>query len=200
VPDTRAYTHDGQRQVPHDRPDIRAQLTGSFTDVDQRFIKERRVVSISPEVHLCPRRQIAVSTRRCMPPIIALVTHHGITVRMPQDSPPSKTARRRTRSRPPYWISAVMSKRLQGGRVAKGGIGRDWTDDAHRLAPQNRSSQEEQKSACHFRGRPAGPSEYRCLMIPSLTLVANSEPTVGASPWAAWQGARRSLASTEAQD
>ena len=31
VPDTHAYTHDGQRNVPRDRPDIRAQLTGSFT-------------------------------------------------------------------------------------------------------------------------------------------------------------------------
>ena len=37
VPDTQAHTHDGQRQVPRDRPDIRAQLTGSFTYVDQRF-------------------------------------------------------------------------------------------------------------------------------------------------------------------
>jgi hypothetical protein len=44
VPDTHAYTHDGQRRVPPDRPDIRAQLTGSFTDVDQRFIKERQGV------------------------------------------------------------------------------------------------------------------------------------------------------------
>ena len=44
MPDTHAYTHDGQRQVPHHRPDIRAQLTGSFTDVDQRFIKERQGV------------------------------------------------------------------------------------------------------------------------------------------------------------
>lgn len=44
VPDTHAYTHDGQRQVPRDRPDIRAQLTGSFTDVDQRFIKGRQGV------------------------------------------------------------------------------------------------------------------------------------------------------------
>jgi hypothetical protein len=44
VPDTHAYTHDGQRQVPRDRPDIRAQLTGSFTDVDQRFTKERQGV------------------------------------------------------------------------------------------------------------------------------------------------------------
>jgi hypothetical protein len=37
VPDTHAYTHDGQRHVPRDRPDIRAQLTGSFTGVDQRL-------------------------------------------------------------------------------------------------------------------------------------------------------------------
>ena len=44
VPDTHAYTHDGQRRVPRDRPDIRAQLTGSFTDVNQRFIKERQGV------------------------------------------------------------------------------------------------------------------------------------------------------------
>jgi len=44
VPDTHAYTHDGQRQVPRDRPDIRAQLTGSFTNVDQRFTKERQGV------------------------------------------------------------------------------------------------------------------------------------------------------------
>ena len=43
VPDTHAYTHDGQRQVPRDRPDIRAQLTGSFTRVDQRFTRERQV-------------------------------------------------------------------------------------------------------------------------------------------------------------
>jgi hypothetical protein len=43
VPDTHAYTHDGQRRVPRDRPDIRAQLTGSFTYVDQRFMKEWRV-------------------------------------------------------------------------------------------------------------------------------------------------------------
>jgi len=41
VPDTHAHTHDGQRQVPRDRPDIRAQLTGSFTYVNQRFIQER---------------------------------------------------------------------------------------------------------------------------------------------------------------
>ena len=34
---TRMRTHDGQRHVPRDRPDIRAQLTGSFTDVDQRL-------------------------------------------------------------------------------------------------------------------------------------------------------------------
>ena len=40
VPDTHAYTHDGQRHVPRDRPDIRAQLTGSFTYVDQRFMKD----------------------------------------------------------------------------------------------------------------------------------------------------------------
>jgi hypothetical protein len=45
VPDTHAYTHDGQRQAPRDRPDIRAQLTGSFTYVDQRFMKECKVVS-----------------------------------------------------------------------------------------------------------------------------------------------------------
>jgi hypothetical protein len=44
VPDTLAYTHDGQRHVPRDRPDIRAQLTGSFTNVDQRFTKERQGV------------------------------------------------------------------------------------------------------------------------------------------------------------
>jgi hypothetical protein len=47
VPDTHAYTHDGQRRVPRDRPDIRAQLTGSFTNVDQRFMKERNVVSVT---------------------------------------------------------------------------------------------------------------------------------------------------------
>jgi len=41
VPDTHAYTHDGQRHVSRDRPDIRAQLTGSFADVAQRFTKER---------------------------------------------------------------------------------------------------------------------------------------------------------------
>jgi hypothetical protein len=44
VPDTHAYTHDGQRHVPRDRPDIRAQLTGSFTNVDQRFTQERQAV------------------------------------------------------------------------------------------------------------------------------------------------------------
>jgi hypothetical protein len=48
VPDTHAYTHDGQRRVPRDdRPDIRARLTGSFTNVDQRFMKERNVVSVT---------------------------------------------------------------------------------------------------------------------------------------------------------
>ena len=31
-------------KLPRDRPDIRAQLTGSFTDVDQRFIKGRQGV------------------------------------------------------------------------------------------------------------------------------------------------------------
>jgi hypothetical protein len=67
VPDTHAYTHDGQRQVPRHRPDIRAQLTGSFTDVDQRFIKERRVVSLPRRSAISARRQIAVSTPRCMP-------------------------------------------------------------------------------------------------------------------------------------
>ena len=39
VPDTHAYTHDGQRQVPRDRPDIRTHLTGSFTHVAQRFMR-----------------------------------------------------------------------------------------------------------------------------------------------------------------
>ena len=39
VPDTSAHTHDGQRQMPHDRPDIRAQLTGSSTNANQRFKK-----------------------------------------------------------------------------------------------------------------------------------------------------------------
>jgi hypothetical protein len=45
VPDTHAHTHDGQRQAPRDRPDIRAQLTGSFTYIDQRFMKELPDVS-----------------------------------------------------------------------------------------------------------------------------------------------------------
>jgi hypothetical protein len=35
VPDTSAHTHDGQRHAPHDRPDIRAQLTGSFINADR---------------------------------------------------------------------------------------------------------------------------------------------------------------------
>jgi hypothetical protein len=34
-------------KLPRDRPDIRAQLTGSFTYVDQRFTKECQVVSIT---------------------------------------------------------------------------------------------------------------------------------------------------------
>jgi hypothetical protein len=63
VPDTHAYTHDGQRHMPRDRPDIRAQLTGSFTYVDQRFMKERQVVSITAKVRPAPsRRQTAAGT------------------------------------------------------------------------------------------------------------------------------------------
>ena len=42
VPDTQAHTHDGQRQVLHDRPDIRAQLTGSSANANQRFKNETR--------------------------------------------------------------------------------------------------------------------------------------------------------------
>ena len=34
VPDTYAHTHDGQRHAPRNRPDIRAQLTGSFANTD----------------------------------------------------------------------------------------------------------------------------------------------------------------------
>ena len=44
VPDTHANTHDGQRQVPHDRPDIRTQLTGSFIYVDQRYLRNTKTV------------------------------------------------------------------------------------------------------------------------------------------------------------
>jgi hypothetical protein len=51
VPDTQAHTHDGQRSASRDRPDIRARLTGSFTDVDQQFIKEH---DIEPPTH-CTR-------------------------------------------------------------------------------------------------------------------------------------------------
>ena len=45
------------------RSDIGAQLTGSFTYVDQRFMKERQVVSITAKVRPSPsRRQTAVGT------------------------------------------------------------------------------------------------------------------------------------------
>jgi hypothetical protein len=47
VPDTHAYTHDGQRQLPRDRPDIRAQLTGSFTYIGSAVHKELQDVSIT---------------------------------------------------------------------------------------------------------------------------------------------------------
>jgi hypothetical protein len=77
VPDTHAYTHDGQRQVPHHRPDIRAQLTGSFTDVDQRFIKERRLVSLPRGRPSLPADRLR-SARRGACLSIALVTRHGI--------------------------------------------------------------------------------------------------------------------------
>ena len=50
MPDTHAYTHDGQRQMPRDRPNIRVQLTGSFTCVDQQVMQERQDVSITAEV------------------------------------------------------------------------------------------------------------------------------------------------------
>jgi hypothetical protein len=63
VPDTHAHTHDGQRRLPRDRPDIRAQLTGSFTYVDQRFMEERHVVSITAKVRpSLPGRQTAAHT------------------------------------------------------------------------------------------------------------------------------------------
>jgi len=49
--------------VPPDRPDIRAQLTGSFTDVDQQFIKERHgVFDNGKGSAFLPCRQTAVST------------------------------------------------------------------------------------------------------------------------------------------
>ena len=35
---TYAHTHDGQRSMPRYRPDIRAQLTGSFANAERRFI------------------------------------------------------------------------------------------------------------------------------------------------------------------
>src|SRR5918997_862832 len=40
APGTQAHTHDGQRQAPRDRPDIRAHLTGSSPSVDRRLLKE----------------------------------------------------------------------------------------------------------------------------------------------------------------
>jgi len=63
VPDTYAYAHDGQRQVPRDRPDIRAQLTGSIlTYVDQLFTKERQVVSITEKGStIFPYQQTTIS-------------------------------------------------------------------------------------------------------------------------------------------
>src|SRR5215212_7207132 len=39
APGTRAHTHDGQRQAPRDRPDIRAHLTGSFPNADRRLLR-----------------------------------------------------------------------------------------------------------------------------------------------------------------
>src|SRR5215213_1618446 len=37
APDTHAHTHDGQRQAPRSRLDVRAQLTGPFPHADHRF-------------------------------------------------------------------------------------------------------------------------------------------------------------------
>jgi hypothetical protein len=114
VPDTHAYTHDGQRQVPHHRPDIRAQLTGSFTDVDQRFIKERRVVSLPRGRPSLPADRLR-SARRGACLSIALVTRHGIpssnagtTTRV--DRAPPRRAIRSHRARPKATAAATPTK------------------------------------------------------------------------------------------
>jgi hypothetical protein len=50
-------------KLPRDRPDIRAQLAGSFTNVDHQFTKERQVVPITERTSaMVPRRQTTVGT------------------------------------------------------------------------------------------------------------------------------------------
>ena len=86
-PDTHAYTHDGQRQVPRDRPDIRAHLTGSFTYVAQRFTRE---------------------------PSIGLVTRHGISSPGCQDHDPAAIVPRPPPSDPrPTGRGARLLSRLR---------------------------------------------------------------------------------------
>ena len=121
VPDTHAHTHDGQRQVPRDRPDIRAQLTGSFTHVDQRFIRKTTRRDI---IH-CTRDASRDIKLRCQ-------DHHpaAIAPRPPPSDPQPIRARRRAtvaaaptqpsvivryrrpadrRSRPQQWVDAVQT-------------------------------------------------------------------------------------------
>jgi hypothetical protein len=123
VPDTHAHTHDGQRQVPRDRPDIRAQLTGSFTYVDQRFIKERHGVSMTAKVRpslpcpadcgqhaepVAPGGSVAAgrgSTEGHYPPI-ALVTRHGIS-----SSDARTTTPRQSRRDPRRAIRSLRARR-----------------------------------------------------------------------------------------
>src|SRR5215213_7290026 len=62
VPGTQAHTHDGRRQAPRDRPDIRAQLTGPFASADRRLVQGTNAV-LNDRKESCTE---ANSTSPCM--------------------------------------------------------------------------------------------------------------------------------------
>ena len=82
-------------KLPRDRPDIRAQLTGSFTHIDQRFTRERRVVSITEK-----GSAIFPLPTDCGPHVelmthipIAPVTRHGISNPDARTTTPQRSGR-----------------------------------------------------------------------------------------------------------
>ena len=111
VPDTHAHTHDGQRQVPRDRPDIRAQLTGSFTHVDQRFIRKTTRRDI---IH-CTRDASRDIKLRCQ-------DHHPAAIAPrppPSDPQPIRARRRATVAAAPTQPSVIVRYRRPADRRSR---------------------------------------------------------------------------------
>jgi hypothetical protein len=121
VPDTHAYTHDGQRQVPRDRPDIRAHLTGSFTYVAQRFTREHQSIALvtrhgisSPDARTTTPWRSRRDPRRAIRGLqgAAYRARRKVTAVAAPTKPPVVVRYRRPadrRSRPERWADAVQT-------------------------------------------------------------------------------------------